>query len=82
MRVAAPGAATHAEREIEAGVEAAAVGESVRLVDQHAHHVGFLGELAGARHVLGVQAERMAAALMVEDVARPCRLAASKSLAR
>src|SRR6185436_10588383 len=64
----APGAAAHAEREIEPVVEAAAVAERVRLVDQHPHDIRTLGQRACAAHILGVQADRMAAALMREDL--------------
>src|SRR6185369_1720775 len=67
-RISAPGAAAHAEREIEPVVEAAAVAERVRLVDQHPHDIRTLGQRACAAHILGVQADRMAAALMREDL--------------
>src|ERR1700694_4337888 len=46
--VAAPGAAAHAEREVQPVVETAAVTEGVRLVDENAHDVGLFGELAPA----------------------------------
>src|SRR4029079_18809865 len=67
-RISTPGAAAHAEREIEPVVEAAAIAERVRLVDQHAYAIRALGQRAGAAQVLGVQADRMAAALMREDL--------------
>ena len=37
--VTSPGAAPHAQREIETVVEAAAIPECMRLVDQDAHHI-------------------------------------------
>src|SRR5262245_11189680 len=66
-RISAPGAAAHAEREIKPVVEAAAIAERVRLVDQHAHDVRTLGQRARTAHVLGVQADRMATALVREN---------------
>ena len=42
-----PGAATHAERESRVLVEAAAVAEGVREVDEDAHDVEILRKLAG-----------------------------------
>ena len=82
MRVPAPGAAAHAQREIEPIVEAAAVAEGVGLVDQHAHDVRILGKSARAIHVLRMQPDRMAAALMREDFIGGALTAASKSFAR
>ena len=55
------------QRERQAVVEAAAVAEGVRLVDQHADDVELGRELAGALRMLGVDADRVAAALVVED---------------
>src|SRR5690348_3343888 len=65
-RVAAPGAAAHAQREVQAVIKAATIAKGVRLVDQHAHHVRAFGERTRPLHVLGVQADRMAAALECE----------------
>ncbi len=48
-------------------VETAAIRKRVRLIDQHAHHVGFLRKLARAGHILCMQADGMAAALVVEN---------------
>src|SRR5689334_21160457 len=73
--VAAPGAAAHAEREIEAVVVAAAIAERVRLIDQHTHDVSFLGKLTCTRHIPGMEADRVTAALMIKNLARPfCRV--------
>src|SRR5262245_7967273 len=55
--VAAPGAATHAEREIQTVVESTAIAECVRLVDQYTHNIRTFGELAAAADVLGVQTD-------------------------
>src|ERR671929_118436 len=51
-----PSAAAHAQREIEAAVEAAAVAEGVGEVHEHADHVEILGEFAGAAWVARVDA--------------------------
>src|SRR5512132_1921800 len=55
--VAAPGAATHAEREVQTVVEATAIAECVRLVDQYTHHVRAFGEQAATTHIFGVQTD-------------------------
>src|SRR5919202_1290159 len=62
-----PGAAAHAQREIEAAVEAAAIAEGVGEVHEHADHVEILGQLAGAGEIARMDAAGMAAALMIED---------------
>src|SRR5262245_23600358 len=67
-RISAPGAAAHAEREIQPIVEAAAIAEGVRLIDQHAHDGRTLGQRTRTAHVLGVQADRMATALVRENL--------------
>src|SRR5665647_1407207 len=69
--VAAPGATAHAEREVQAGIEAATVGKCMRLIDQYANHIRLLRQLAGPVHVLGMQPDRVAAALMREDFISP-----------
>src|SRR5262245_38748663 len=66
--VTAPGAATHAQREIEPVVEAAAIAECVRLVDENAHHVGGLGDTAPAAHVARMQPAGVATTLVREDL--------------
>src|SRR5262245_27212350 len=55
--VAAPGPATHAEREVQTVVEPTAIAECVRLVDQYTHNVRAFGEQAAAADVLGVQTD-------------------------
>src|SRR5262245_48297139 len=68
--VTSPGAAPHAQREIEAVVEATAITECMRLVDQDAHHIGTFGQYAAAARILRVQAHRMSSPLMREDFVR------------
>src|SRR5450759_1408922 len=68
--VAAPGAATHRERERQPVVEGAAGGDSVRLVHDHPAHFQLQSETHDVAVIAGVDAHRMAFALIVVDVAR------------
>src|SRR5467141_1110826 len=65
--VAAPGSASHRQRERKAVVEAAAGGEAMRLVDDHAAYRQLEAERKRARVVLAVQPDRVAGALVAKD---------------
>src|SRR3954452_16139403 len=70
--VAAPGAASHAQRKVEPIIETAAIAVGMRLIDEHAHHVDFFGELARALKIARVHAAGMAATLIRENFFDAC----------
>ena len=63
--VSAPGAAAHAQGEIQSIIEAATITEGMGLVDQYAHHVDFLGETNRLIGIVGMNAAGMTAPLDV-----------------
>ena len=66
--VATPGAAAHAQCKRQAGIKAAAIAKSMRLIDQHPHNFQIFSQFSGMLKRFSMDATGMPATFIIQHL--------------